>query len=832
MNNTTIDKIIQVLSDLIDRKGIVFWYDEGGQMKNFADSLQLDGVDVLYLERNAFTVKHRILMGKQPERGFIIYSTEAHPQNDEDNWLLDLEVSGAIFSADMGSLYAAECGLAMELKSKVIDSHIAFFNVPENRQKLAKRITPTMSATEVKKQMLAVICKTEPTCDQLTYALAKETLVGKKCMERKLEEANISEVYWQMVEQTFGYKQNHGVKDLIIELFNDDLNYHIGKAILANEARIFMRDWRDSRNYGDMYNQWAQLLEEELNIHTKLQDWSLDQLVSVDTFPCVDKIIAILLQTEVLNSTMSVETMEDIVEVRQSKVFWDEAAHTIKALLEARRLFEDIDQKIPGLTINSAEEGFKLYQNELYTIDLHYRHYLREVRQAESVNLLPKVTEKVQRIYTNAYLMPLANKWQPMVDDMAKWKIDGYLSQRNFYNYYVNTFVEKGIKVFVIISDALRYETMVELEQRIAAISRMKTEMKQPMVSTLPSYTQLGMASLLPHRVLSYEKPADEVFADSVSTKGTEARKKVLQNRLPTSMAMRAEEFLDTKDARNYFKDLQVIYIYSNKIDKAGDNKDTEREVFKATEDEFDNILKIVEFIRNANGSHIIITSDHGYLYQNEALDESDFSDFKVMGQSINDTRRFVIGHNLQPGDVVNTWKSEDVGLKAGIEIQTTKGMTRLRKQGSGSRFVHGSTMLQEIMVPVLHVNIGKKQDVGQVEVDILNQRSRLTTSSQTISFYQTEPVTDKLKKTVLRIGFYDEQGNLISDSLTMTFDSQSTDSERREQKHTFIFRQTLNTLNGQEVKLRLEKQVAGSEQFAHYKELPYKVMVMFQAEF
>jgi hypothetical protein len=78
---------------------------------------------------------------------------------------------------------------------------------------------------------------------------------------------------------------------------------------------------------------------------------------------------------------------------------------------------------------------------------------------------------------------------------------------------------------------------------------------------------------------------------------------------------------------------LTLIYIYSNVIDKTGDNKDTEGNVFKATEDEFEHILKIIDKIRNGNGSNILITSDHGYLFQNEQLDESDFTDFKVHGR-------------------------------------------------------------------------------------------------------------------------------------------------------------------------------------------------------
>ena len=830
MNDSTKDKIQQVLTDLIERKRLVFWYDEGGQMQEFVNSLELPGIEVLTLNHNAFTQKHRILNGEQPEKGFLIYSNEARP-DDENNWLLDLEVQAIPFSADMGSLYAAECGIPMELKQKVVDSHSEFFKTTGNRQKLTSRLHEGMDAPAIEKQMLAVVCRTEPNYDALSYALAKEALEDKTDMIQSLEKYNLSDLYWKDIKSHFGYHKSKNIKDLLIVLFRNDMSHHGGDT-LTNEAHIFMRDWRDSRQYGDMYKEWATLLEQELNIKENLQGYTLEQLLPIESFPCVDKLIAQHLQMEVLNSTMSVEQIESIVDEREHKVFFSVAAHTIKALLEARRLIEDIDQKMTGLVINSAEEGFKLYCNELYTIDLHYRHYFREVKNAESVGLLASITEMVQRTYTNGYLMQLAIKWQPMVDGLKKWQLHNIISQRNFYNYYVAPFVVKSSKLFVIISDALRYETMVELEQRIAGVSRMATTMKPAMVSTLPSYTQLGMAALLPNRELSYEKQADIVFADGISTQGTDQRGKVLRNTVLKSLAVTAEEFLNITSPKTYFKDLDLVYIYSNVIDNTGDKKDTEGKVFAATEDEFVNILKIVDLIRNGNGSNILITSDHGYLFQNEQLDESDFTDFKVMGNIIQDTRRFVIGTNLQEGVAVKTWKSEEVGLKEGIQIQTAKGMNRIRKQGSGSRFVHGGSMLQEIVVPVLHVNIQKKSDVSQVNVDILNKRSRLTTNNQTISFYQNEAATEKIKGITLRLGFYDAKDNLVSDSVTLTFDSQSSDSVQREQRHIFMFKNQLSKLNGQEVVLKMEKKITDSEQFTLYKEVPYKVSVMFQAEF
>lgn len=831
MAETDITRIEEVINGLLDNYRLVFWYDEGGTMRMMAESMQLEGTEVLILQDNPFSLKHRILKGEQPERGFVVYSPKSQP-DDEENWLLDLQVSGVLFSADHGALYAAECNIPLELKAKVVDAHLEFFKNSINRQKLKALLKPGMDQPQMERMMLKVVTKTEPVCDQITYALAQELLDNKQTVQSQLEKCNLSDVYWNDVEQTFGYKEGRQVKDLLAVLFNDDLQQHITGPKLTNEAHIFMRDWRDSRQNGELYKAWAIRLEDELNVRQIVEDCTMEQLVKIVTFPCIDKFITAHLQVEVMNSTMTSEQIADIVDEREHKLFFSTAGNTMKALLEARRLTEEVERQMSGLIINTPEEGIRLYEQSLYLIDFYYRRYFRHAKNAEGRMLLESVTEMVQRTYTNSFLNVLAQKWQPLVDNMEKWQIPNYLSQRFFFQYRVAPYTDKKHKLFVIISDGLRYETMIELQQLIAGISRMETEMQQPLIATQPAYTKLGMAALLPHQQLSYNKDADEVFADDLSTNSTEGRGKVLKKKVPHSLAITADNFLSIASPKTYFRDFDLIYIYSNVIDHTGDVKLTEGQVFEKTDDEFKNIIKIVEKIRNGNGSNVLITSDHGYLYQNEKLDASEFTDFEVMGDVIADSRRYIVGNNLQPGKAVKTWESEQVGLKSGRQIQTAKGLVRLLKHGSGSRYVHGGSMPQEIVVPVLHVNIGHDKDISQTDVDILNKRSRITTNNQTISFYQTEAVTEKVKGVTLRMGFYDNKGELISDAVTMVFDSQSNDSTEREQKHQFVFKNQLTKLNGQEIILRIERQLSGGTTFARYKEIPYKVSVMFQAEF
>ena len=831
MSDSNKIKIQSILSDLFNKHRFIFWYDEDGTMEELVTGMEIEGVEILTLDHNAFSLKYRIQTGEQPERGFLIYSKEPEPES-ASNWLLDLQMEGMKFSADIASLYATECNIPMELKSRIVDEHIEFFKDERNRTKLASIVRPRMSGAEIISAMLAVAANTVlATYDQLTYILADECINEKTDTVDRLEKYNLLSFYWDMAEQAFGYNKNRHVKDLVIVLFKDELASIIDSGVLTNEAHIFMRDWRDSRQYGAMYKQWAEILEVELGVMQQIQSEPIEKLVRIETFPCVDKVIAKYLHKEVKNETITTDKVESIVDDRRNKIFFGVAQHTINAMLEARRLFEDIEKKMVGLSITSADEGFKMYINDLYIIDQHYRHFFHEAKLAESTNMVNDLIPKVEQTYTNKFLSVLANKWQPIVDAMDKWQITGVSTQRSFFSIHVSPFTQKGKRLFVIISDALRYETMKELEQRIAQENRMETTMKHAMLCVQPSYTQLGMAALLPHRVLSYEKESAEVFADGVSTQGTANRTKILQTAVPKSTAIKAEEFL-TECNKDWVKDYDLVYIYSNTIDKVGDALATETQVFKATEDEMDKIVRIVKAIRDANGYNILITADHGYIYQNETLDETDFTDFKAQGGTcFIENRRFVIGTGLWDGNGAKTWKSEDVGVKAGVDIQICKGINRIRKQGSGTRFVHGGSMPQEVAVPVLHVNVKKKTDVSYVDVDIVGKQSRITQMNQTINFHQKDEATDKVKGITLRLGFYTSEGEAISDSVTLTFDSTNADSKQREQKHTFKFKNVISRLNGQTVTLRMERQVDNTTQFALYREEEYKVSVMFEAE-
>ena len=94
------------------------------------------------------------------------------------------------------------------------------------------------------------------------------------------------------------------------------------------------------------------------------------------------------------------------------------------------------------------------------------------------------------------------------------------------------------------------------------------------------------------------------------------------------------------------------------------------------------------------------------------------------------------------------------------------------------------------------------------------------------------EPVEEKKLPQTLRIGFYDAAGTVISDVCTKTFDCRNDEASQREWKHEFVFVEQLFKYNGQNVFLKLDRQIPNSTQYASYKEYSFKVSILFETEF
>jgi uncharacterized protein (TIGR02687 family) len=841
--STINNKVQAALEKLFQQHRLVFWYDEKKEMTDLFNSLDIEGVEKRVIENNEFTLKYKILI-EQPKQRFLLYQPKEKP-DDNNNWLLDLVLSNYEFHTEASSLYLQDLGLPQEFKS-LVQEHEDFFTNQKRITELKALLEPEDRESKIRLKMLSILCACEPEWEKVLYALFAETLKGKNDKYKAIERVLLRGFLWETIERKYNYKSiNPAIKDFLLQLIQDDFerSHPEGKKPTLNkDAYLFVNRWKENTKARQIFYDWSIQLEEDLNIKETIQSRQIETLLNSDTYSVVDKKIIHGIKEHITQNTLSNYILQDWIEKRRVKFFFNDYKNIYEALGYASTLLDEIRKA--DLRVENPKEGFEKYEKQWYKIDRLYRKYIFTSEQSEHSSLLKDLTGQIEKAYSNTFLLKLGDNWQAVVDKMSHWRIEDIMSQTRFYTQWVAPYTQRNKRIFVIISDALRYESAVELRENILKEDKY-TATLNTVLGSLPSYTQLGMASLLPHTSLTFREESDTVYADTLSTKGTESRTKVLQKEYAGSIAIQAEDFMKMKantEGREFIKPYNVIYIYHNHIDKTGDDKTSESKVFEATETELKYLLEIVKRIYNMNGSNMIITADHGYLYQHNRLEETDFTGFSPKGKVYRATRRFVLGKDLPENPSVQKWTGKALGFGDDTEAQIPKSINRIRIQGAGSRFVHGGSSLQEIVIPVLEINNTRKEDSTQVEIDIISGSSNITSNTFAVSFYQKQAVTEKMQARQIKAGFYTVEernpdnsgkgGKLISDVITLLFNSTDTDTQAREKRQSFLFTAEASKYNGQDVYLKLEEQIEGTNQFRTYKSLTYRMLIAFSSEF
>ena len=826
------DKVQKALEKYFQQHRLVFWYDNKAEMQSLFDSMQFADIEKLIIENNEFGIKHKVLV-EQPKQKFLIYQPKAKP-DPKDNWLLDLNLSNIEFYTDASSIVLQELGLTQEYKS-FIQQHLAFFSQDKRTKELKALIEPEDREGKIKLKMLAVVCQCEVEWEKILYSLFAEALKGKHTYYKAIEHFSLDVFLWEIIEKKYAYHaKDKSIKDFLLVLVNDNLQRSIAKGNpqLNRDAYLFVNRWKENIKARQSFEDWSKKLEQELNVDGQLQQEDASNLLDADTYAVIDKKIIFTLKNHIQHETLSNIIIQEWINKRRTKFFFSQFSFIYDALSYGASLLDEIRKT--NLSIKTPSEGFEKYAKSLYVIDRLYRKYIYTCELAEHQNILKDLTAIIEKAYENSYLLQLNDNWQIEVDKMTEWKIEKVTGQKQFFQIWVEPFLRKDNRVFVVISDGLRFESATELKERVLQKDRY-TATLTPILGSLPSFTQLGMASLLPHKQLTFNDKTEIVFAEGQSTQGTPNRTKVLQSFDSKMVAISAVDFLKMNaktDGREFIKPYNVIYIYTNIIDKTGDDKTSESKVFEATESEFDNLVKIMKQVNNMNGYNMIITADHGYLYQHNRLEESDFTDFTAKGTVYKNSRRFILGKDLSSNDSVKKWTGVALGFADDTEALIPKSINRMRIQGAGSRYVHGGSSLQEIVIPVLEINKARKSDIEQVEIDVSSPSYNITSNTFGVSFYQKNPIGDKVLARDLKAAFYTKDNLLISDVSNIRFDSRDGDAAAREQRKTFVFTSEASKLNGQDVFLKLEENIEGTSHFKIYKTITYRMLIAFSSEF
>lgn len=826
-------QIESALLSLFNRHRIVFWYDAKKEFRQTFNEVCFPGIEKLEIANNQFGIKYQLLREK-PGQKFLLYHEGPQP-NDVNNWLLDIQLAETVFNADQTSLWLTELRLDPSFLS-LIATHHKFFENELYRSLLKSSLTNSDTKPVILQKMLAILAQCDSDLDEIFFRLLAELAQNKQSLYELISSCGLEDFLWKEALRKYGYKSEvKSLEDLALKLFEEGFLVGLGeKPKMTNDAYILLRRWKDNVNTQQDFEKLSEKYAELLNIDEKIKGRDLKIFLDTDIFRKYDGKIIRELARELAQKTILPAACREIINRRKTS-HWFSKYEQFYAVLENTALFLE-SLKNSQISIINFQDGVRKYSSTWYKVDQYYRKVMFHARKAGVHPVIEELVTLVENLYSNQFLTSVNNLWQEQVNRIDIWDSSPIPLQSLFYERYVKPFLDDGKKVYVVISDALRYEIGEELASSINHEDRYDASIEAN-CAMLPSYTQLGMAALLPHQNLSLAGDSSGmVFVDQQNSSGTVNRERILQKYRTDATAIQAEDFLylSAEDTRSFVKENSVVYIYHNRIDATGDKKDTEERVFEAAEETIKELVQIIKKLNAGNATNMIITADHGFIYQNSYVDESDFSTIQPKGDEIFFlNRRFVIGKGLAASDGLRKFTTQELGLIGEVEIQIPNTTSRLRLSGSGSRYVHGGATLQEVVIPVILVNKKRERNLANVEVNLIQNATKIITTSQfSVTLFQVDPINDKLQPRQIRLAVYDRENHCISDQQEILFDSISENSHDREHKIRILLTREADRVENQDVFLKLEEKIPNTEHYREYQKITYTIRRTFTPDF
>ena len=786
------------------KRRIIFWNDEDSEFLEEVKDLTLTNASVLILESgNLFTSK-KLLSFDDLENNYLVYNPLSFEK--ENDWFLDIKLYSEEFRADLLSRWMDEMHInnTPELR-KEVKKYKEFFKAKARRDWIASFDDVISNRSTLLMSILASVCKVK---ERSPEAIIKAVISSGPDIENTCKIAllkySVSDLFWKLVNKCTGYSGDN-TDELTNHIFLSALSRTMSSEVLSAYSYSDMHsgfcydlifNW--IQNDKNLYREVADYVTDRLDLGSHFSGYDLSYLVDTDTLPILDEIIITKLCTSIFQKNF--DNLLNVVEKRRTSAWYELYACYYDGIYQVALMKEFEESHRDSFHHASAKEMFNTYISDYYQMDTMYREFYQAFSislQSSSAldDLFKDLSDYVEKEYKNWFLDKLSSNWNSVIEkDLSETgQIQGLAQQVDFYQDEVKSM--EG-KVFVIISDAMRYDVAYSLSKQLEIEMNADVEITAQQ-GIYPTITKFGMAALLPHCQLSVEQKKDslKVLVDGHPSEMND-RDGLLKAYTENSIALKYKDLITMKrnDRRTLVKGKDVVYIYHDLIDASSHND--ESTVFDACTKTIHELTNLVRIISNElSGVNILITSDHGFLYTYQPLNEMDMmsrSDFKK--NILEQGRRYVLTDNEANPDFLMPVK----GIYNDSDILGFAPRENIRIRGAGgTQFVHGGTSLQEMCVPIIRyknirsgykaLRVNKDKYVTKpVELVLLSSNRKISNMIFNLSFYQKEAVKDTNVACTYTIFIEDEYGHEVSDRQKVIADKTSDIAKDREFKCTF----------------------------------------------
>ncbi len=791
---------------------VIFWQDTDAEFSDNFDTINLTNVPELQKERltqnNAWQLKQRLHHASE-ESCFLLYQAGETPSPRED-WLLDARLYGQVFSARRSDMLQQELGFSHRHIQAFLKEHASFFNAQDRIKKLMDLRPPTNSEPEQLRlyMMCALIgLKTADSDLLIQHVLQQGPSEADNTVFQLLLKHFKAEDFFALCHSSLQLRHAPtALSQILIQIAVTHFAHQYKGALpkqwqhqKAESSLACFRlvdRWIHDERIKDTWFELADPVGQSLGLETLLSQSPPEDYLHCETFQQIDKALIIALRDRLVQPQDILPLTEFAEWIQQRTPLFENSRYAAiyACLYAATQLFISAQHYLKPLpkAENTAAFQFRHYQEVGYKTDQAYRKYwVHAMRLTEHV-VLQSLHDRVEQQY-NQILHWQTEHWDTLLKAYGSWPLADLPFQAEFFKEQVWKTAQKGERrTVVIISDAMRYEVAAELQERLKDHLPGQNQLSG-MLGVLPSRTHFGMSALLPrtqeHLALDQDT---RILLDEQRPENTESRNKLLQQAGiergdKTLRAYRYDDVVGLKrDAgRSWAKDFQLAYVYHDQIDATGDKPANQDKVFAACEDTVDELFSFIKRLTAWNISQIIVTADHGFLYQNQSPDEHDKVDMPA--NVLFSKRRCALATEAvdTPG-VLSLELTHYTHPFEQLYALIPRGHQHFRKSGGSTRYAHGGATLQETCVPVLnysHVKSSVNKTRPKTRVRVLSTQQRITNNVFSLSLLQEDPVNAHYRGRQVQIFFKDEAGGVISNSKTLALNATSDHAPEREQR-------------------------------------------------
>ena len=805
------DEVLELLKDTLkgafsrdtERKRIrkiIFWYDSKQEYIDFINDLELDNTEIIKYDNNSFWIRYHIET-EELSKNIIIY-LPFERKKGIDNDLLDLETANSdlLFNPDATTMRLKNLGLTEDCR-RIISKYVKFFGNKKREAEFKNFDIDEKNTDNIDLIITAILLNIKSINeDEILKEIVKYYFEDEKKYEELFKFGN-EEFILGLFNDTFGisinsYEELQEVyKSLVFTYFATSLKdikkvSRYSKYLLTKKTTnvyVFINNLMRDKTTKEYFEKISQEIEEEFGIEELIKSMDIEEYNLSDAFKVIDKYVIKYLVDKLFNGIGEYDIYKNYIDDRENKYWFDKLENEYNLLKVSIAFFEKIKELENAIKIVDIDKFAKDYADNFSEVDTLYRKMYFYYDNIEDKDLFINLKNKIENIYINDFMTELSIKWSDMIENLTKYDSNRITLQKDFYKNYIKPFNDKKDRIVVIISDAFRYECAKELNNRLKVFAS-KSDIGY-MQGLVPSYTKLGMAALLPNKVLSRVQDSDDILVDGLSSSSIKDRELLLQNENPDSIAVKYDDLYDmTKlEWKKLFSGKKVVYIYHDTVDNAGEHN--ENTIFSACDKAINELEKLVRDLHTTfSGINAFITADHGFFYKRGKVESYEKTN-KISNATKQKTRYSYSDSVSEEEGILSINLDYIFGQDSGY-VNIPKGNIIYARQGTGINYVHGGILPQEIIIPVIDFKSTRTSDTSKkVGITYSGLSTKITNAITYLEFLQDNNVDDNNKPCRYLVHFEDENGNRISDECTIVANYENTEVKDRFFKEKFVFK-------------------------------------------